>query len=96
MNVNEACTRFLTHCETEKNLSALTIRAYRGDLNCFIATVGSGRELSEFSEAWIETAVQAWSAGLPSGLNAVIRLLVVVPSLLVWVLERKRPNWSHT
>lgn len=89
MNVNEACTRFLTHCETEKNLSALSIRAYRGDLNCFIATVGSGRELSEFSEAWIETAVQAWSADPEIKVTTVKRRAACIKVFVRWLFRRR-------
>jgi hypothetical protein len=62
MNLLEACERFLTHCETEKNLSTLTIRAYRGDLACFVASNSATRPVAEFSESWIEAAVQHWAS----------------------------------
>lgn len=89
MNVNEACTRFLTHCETEKNLSAPTIRAYRGDLKCFAEAVGANRLLADFSESWIEVAVQAWSADPEIKITTVKRRAACVKVFVRWLFRRR-------
>jgi integrase/recombinase XerD len=89
MTIDDACARFLTHCETEKNLSALTIRAYRGDLQCFANVIGPARPLVEFSETWIETTVQRWSADPTIKATTVKRRAACVKVFVRWLFRRR-------
>jgi site-specific recombinase XerD len=89
MNLSEACERFLTHCATEKNLSALTIRAYRGDLTCFAFAIGDQRCVSEFSEAWIETTVQRWSGDPTLKISTIKRRAACIKVFVRWLFRRR-------
>lgn len=62
MNLHQACELFLTHCDTEKNLSQRTVRAYRCDLRCFAACAGPASAVCDCSAKWIEDAVHNWHA----------------------------------
>lgn len=87
--LDDACELFLQHCETEKQLSPLTIRAYRGDLACFLKAVGEKRQLDEFVEAWIENAVKAWSVDGALKLITVKRRTACVKALVRWLFRRR-------
>ena len=60
MDLSEACVLFLEYCEIEKKLSPHTVSAYRGDLEKFEIQVTSKKQLTHFSEAWIENAIHVW------------------------------------
>lgn len=87
--LEDACELFLLHCETEKKLSPLTIRAYRGDLACFLKAVGDKRPLAEFAETWIEAAVKAWSADGALKMITVKRRTACVKALVRWLFRRR-------
>lgn len=89
MTLGEACEQFLAYCETEKKLSPLTIRAYRGDLSCFNGHIGSDRTLEEFSETWIERAVQHWSSDPDRQASTVKRRAACVKALARWLFRRR-------
>lgn len=89
MNLLEACERFLTHCEAEKNLSTLTIRAYRGDLACFVACNGATRPVQEFSESWIEAAVQRWAGDPTIKVATVKRRAACIKVFVRWLFRRR-------
>lgn len=89
MNLDDACERFLTHCATEKNLSALTVRAYRGDLQCLVTAVGPGRALADISEEWIESTIQRWSADPDIKAATVKRRAACVKVFMRWLYRRR-------
>ncbi len=89
MDLYNACKRFLMHCETEKKLSPLTIRAYRGDLDCFAGEVGMNRDLQDFSEAWIEDAVHSWFATSTLKAATVKRRVACIKAFVRWLFRRK-------
>jgi integrase/recombinase XerD len=89
MTLLHACERFVVHCETEKNLSKLTVRAYQGDLNCFVSIIGASCKLHDFSESWIERAVQKWSADPALKATTVKRRTACVKVFVRWLFRRR-------
>ena len=89
MLLSEACDMFLTHCKVEKNLSPLTIRAYRGDLTCFIQQTGADRELDNFSDSWITHAVQCWINDSELQATTVKRRTACVKAFVRWLFRRR-------
>lgn len=89
MLLNQACERFLMHCEAEKKLSPLTLRAYRGDLRCFQEQVGAEEKLENFSECWIEHAVQHWLSDPDLKPITVRRRTACIKAMVRWLFRRK-------
>lgn len=89
MLLNQACERFLAHCEGEKQLSPLTLRAYRGDLRCFLNQVGAEKALADFSETWIEHAVQHWAADPDLQATTVRRRAACIKAMVRWLFRRR-------
>jgi integrase/recombinase XerD len=89
MDLFNACESFLVHCETEKKLSPLTIRAYRHDLDCFGKVVGMDRDLQEFCESWIENAVQIWLTGTTLTSATVKRRAACIKAFVRWLFRRR-------
>lgn len=89
MNLDTACHAFLRHCESEKKLSPLTIRAYTHDLECFALNVGANKELHDFSETWVETAVHKWQADPKLKPATVKRRAACVKSFVRWLFRRQ-------
>ncbi|MBC3916116.1 tyrosine-type recombinase/integrase [Undibacterium sp. CY18W] len=89
MDLLNSCEFFLQHCETEKKLSILTIRAYRNDLNCFVKVTGENAELKNFSETWIEDAAQLWLSDPDLKATTVKRRIACLKSYVRWLFRRK-------
>lgn len=89
MTLLHACQRFIVHCESEKNLSKLTIRAYQGDLNYFVGIIGASCKLHDFSESWIERAVQKWSADPALKATTIKRRAACVKVFVRWLFRRR-------
>lgn len=87
--LNDACERFLSHCESEKRLSPLTLRAYAGDLRCFLAVAGADNLLTQFSESWIESAVKVWSQDDTLKAITVRRRVACVKAMVRWLFRKK-------
>ena len=92
--LDEACQRFLLHCETEKSLSPLTVRAYRNDLRCFLEVAGSAELLENFSESWIEKSVSLWSKDASLKAITVRRRVACVKALVRWLFRRRLINYN--
>jgi len=90
MTLQEACANFLVHCASERKLSPLTVRAYKGDLACFVLAVGAENKVVDLSEEWIEMAFQIWS-GDP-GLKAITvkRRVASVKVFVRWLFRRRQ------
>lgn len=88
MTLQEACDSFLTHCGTERKLSPLTVRAYKNDLACLLGAVGNA-PVQELSEAWIETAIQAWSSNPDLKATTVKRRVACVKAFVRWLFRRR-------
>jgi integrase/recombinase XerD len=65
------------------------VRAYRGDLNCFLHVVGNTSELVDFSENWIEKAVQAWSGDPLIKVTTVKRRAACIKVFVRWLFRRR-------
>ena len=89
MLISDACNRFLLHCEAEKKLSPLTVRAYRSDLDCFMLSCGKSNRIDDFSESWIETAVQHWSADPSLKAVTVRRRVACTKTFVRWLFRRR-------
>ena len=89
MDLLNACNRFLIHCEVEKKLSPLTIKAYRGDLDRFGEEVGMNCDLQDFCESWIENAVQAWLKNSTLTTTTVKRRVACIKTFVRWLFRRK-------
>lgn len=57
MRILEACEKFVRHCESIRNLSAHTVRAYRLDLARFTACTGEQLPVSACDEATLHRYV---------------------------------------
>ncbi|HTD04020.1 tyrosine-type recombinase/integrase [Undibacterium sp.] len=89
MDLLEACNRFLVHCEVERKLSPLTIKAYQGDLHRFSSAVGPKYNLCDFSETWIENVVRNWLADPELKSTTVKRRMACIKSFVRWLFRRK-------
>ncbi|MFZ6649773.1 tyrosine-type recombinase/integrase [Undibacterium sp. TJN25] len=89
MDLLEACNRFLVHCEVERKLSPLTIKAYQGDLYRFSSAVGSKYNLCDFSETWIENVVRNWLVDPELKSTTVKRRVACIKSFVRWLFRRK-------
>lgn len=89
MNLHQACDIFLNHCDTEKNLSPRTLRAYRCDLNSFAASVGPASALQGCSEKWIEDAMQRWHAAGTLKASTLKRRVACIKVLLRWLYFKR-------
>jgi site-specific recombinase XerD len=94
MTLQEACANFLVHCASERKLSPLTVRAYKGDLACFVLAVGAHKKVRDLSEEWIEMAFQIWS-GDP-GLKAITvkRRVASVKVFVRWLFRRRQIGFN--
>lgn len=89
MTLEEACELFLAYCASEKKLSPLTLRAYRGDLRCFTSHIGATRSLEDFSESSIEHAVHHWASDPGLQAATVKRRTACVKALTRWLFRRR-------
>lgn len=88
MELLDACTQFLIHCENVKKLSPLTIRAYRHDLACFREAVEVGMEIENFTATWIEDAVKKWSVDPDLKMTTIKRRSACIKAFARWLFPR--------
>src|SRR5579862_4910595 len=53
-----AIEKYINHCRYEKNLNKLTLKAYRLDLDQFTRSMGSEKNITDFSRTEIQTYVK--------------------------------------
>lgn len=89
MDLSIASVRFLECCAVEKKLSRHTLDAYRGDLKQFARQLIHERKIVDFSEVWIETAVQSWLSDPDLKATTVKRRLACLKVFVRWLYQRK-------
>jgi site-specific recombinase XerD len=89
MDLSDACERFLEYCEIEKKLSPHTISAYRGDLEQFERQVATQRQLTNFTETWIENAIHLWRCDPDLKASTVKRRVACIKVFVRWLFQRK-------
>lgn len=94
MTLAAACENFLKYCKEEKKLSPLSIRAYRRDLDCFIACTGPTQPITAFSETWIENAVRLWLLDPQLKATTVKRRAACIKALAHWLFRRKLVSYN--
>lgn len=89
MIVSDACDKFLSHCMTTVNLSAHTLRAYRGDLTSAQTYLGEAIDLSTITKENLRKYIQHMREEKRHKDSSIKRRIACLKLLFRWALHEE-------